>query len=221
MVAPGHVGYNGIGARTIEGVEIPAVYTNPDSVRLPTPYSGTYCEEQLNTMVAVQTLLLLEHAGADATDVEGSFGYKACASEGWEPEAFVEIHCNGAKDERAHGIEVWHEHDDTAGIALAVHLLGMLTSYTGLASRGLKDMDSEHNDDDWRDQHDALFEHIPIQKRRFPLVLVECGFLSNPADADFLIRRENHERIATALCHGLDVFFESMTDGPGAGGSSR
>ena len=218
IIAPGHVGYKGIGARVVEGLEVPGVGTNPDSVRLPLQYSGLFCEEQLNTMVAVQTLLILEHAGANARDCEGTFAYKACVAQGWQPEAFVEIHCNSSAP-TGNGVEVWHDGDKTS-VALSVHLLSFLVNYSGLASRGLKDMESEDNAGTWKDQHDALFEHMPVQERGFPLVLIECGFLSDPGDAAFLIDPANHEKLATAICHGLDVFFESTTDGPGAGGSS-
>ena len=218
LIAPGHGGYNGIGARTIEGREYRALYTNPDTVRLPTRYTGAFNEEQLNIMIVTETLLIMEHARANARVCPGTFAYKACVAEGWQPEVFIEVHCNSARAD-ADGIEIWTDGDNES-VILAMHLLTHLTGYTGLGSRGLKDMESEDNVGTWKDQHDALFEHLSLDKRRYPLVLVECGFLSSDKDAAFLTALENHEKIATAICHGLDVFFESKSEGIGAGGSS-
>jgi N-acetylmuramoyl-L-alanine amidase len=69
-------------------------------------------------------------------------------------------------------------------------------------------MESKDNEGDWRNQHDALFEHLPVAERSFPLVLVETGFLTNQQDADWLTDLANHEKIATAIVYGLSAYFQ-------------
>ena len=203
LVAPGHVGYAGVGAK---GIASAPYYSNPPYVRTGTRVAHNYCEEQLNAYIVADTLDVLSHTGGLSRLCVGPFAHKACIAQGWQPDAFIEVHCNAFSDPAVRGFEVWHD-GDAASETLARMIARRFLSYTPIPSRGLKLMQSQENDEDWRDQHDALFEHMPVQERTFPLVLVECGFLSNQQDADYLTDLRNHERLASALVHGLNDFF--------------
>lgn len=44
-----------------------------------------------------------------------------------------------------------------------------------------------------------------------PTVIVECGFLSNPAEADLLIQESYQDRVARAIFLGILSYYESVT----------
>lgn len=212
LVSPGHVGYKGIGAEVL-GVG----YDNPESARTGTLVSRNYNEEQLDSYIAHYALSVLEHAEADCDLVCGPFAHKAARGIDWKPEVFVEFHMNACKEKpEAHGFEIWHEHKDEQSKVLAICLVGFLMKL-GLNSRGLKDVET---DGLRKRNRSALFDYLPLASRSFPLILVECGFLTNEQDAFFLTNFYNLEQIAGAACEGLDVFFSNRSDVHGAGGNS-
>jgi len=202
MLAPGHVGYKGIGAKSIENVP----YYSNDGSRDVTLDSAGYNEEQLNSYIVADTLAVLEHTFVTPRICVGPFYHKAAQAYAWQPDAFAEVHCNAAEDRDAHGFEIWTD-NDPASVALAKAIGKRFLSYTPLKFRGLKNMESADNAGTWKDKHDALFKHMPLSERAFPLVLIECGFLSNPTDAAWLIDLSHHEKIAAAIVHGLNDFF--------------
>ncbi|HCT89828.1 MAG TPA: N-acetylmuramoyl-L-alanine amidase [Lachnospiraceae bacterium] len=42
-----------------------------------------------------------------------------------------------------------------------------------------------------------------LKKTNVPIIIVECGFLSNPEEADLLLTAEYQERVAQAVCEGI------------------
>jgi hypothetical protein len=208
MLSPGHVGYRGLGARVIEGTEYPALYTNPMAVRYPTRHSRDCNEEELNSYIVADTLVVLEHTYALPVFCCGSFTHKATRAKMVKPDAFIEVHCNAYTDEDVRGYEIWTD-GDAKSVALAQEIAKRMMSYTPIPPRTpiLKDMESEDNTGSWKDQHDALFEHLPEAERDYPLVLLEVGFLSNPQDAEWLTNLAHHQKIAAAITHGLESFF--------------
>ena len=202
LLAPGHVGYSGIGASIVGG-------SNPLRTRMGTRVAHNCNEEQINSYIVADTLSVLEHTDCHARLCVGPFSHKACIANAVQPDAFVEVHCNAFSDPSARGYEIWHD-GDLKSIQLAKEIAKRFMSYTPLPFRDLKDMDSEDNQGDWRNQHDALFEHMPAAERGFPLVLIECGFLTNQVDADYLTDLRNHDRIASAIVHGLDCYFANQ-----------
>jgi len=182
LLAPGHVGARGEGTCNA---------------------SGEYSEEAVNARIVADTLSVLEHTGALPFFMAGTFALKATHAEQIKPDAFIEVHCNGFDKPAPHGFEVWH-FGDPQSIALAKHLAKRMLSYTPITCRGVHDMRVlAQPRDDWKQKHNALFRTVEAR----PLVLLETGFLTNPDDAAWLTDFDNHDRIASAIVHGLNDFF--------------
>jgi N-acetylmuramoyl-L-alanine amidase len=203
MISPGHVGYIGIGAATLPGEH----YPNPESCRTGTAIAHNHNEEELNSYLAADTIAVLEHTWARPYWCAGSFANKAIRAATIKPDAFVEIHCNAFHDRNAHGYELWHYGDlDSENLAGAIGK--RMQAYTPLRNRGVKNMAVERLDEAWKLKHNALFRNVPHR----PLVLLECGFLTNPVDAAYLTNFANHEKIVSAIVHGLNDHFKFERD---------
>ena len=44
-----------------------------------------------------------------------------------------------------------------------------------------------------------------LRRTRTPTVIVECGFLSNPEEAELLVSGEYQEKIAEAVAEGIET----------------
>jgi N-acetylmuramoyl-L-alanine amidase len=99
---------------------------------------------------------------------------------------FVSIHFNDSPNRSIHGAEVYYKSRCSEDIARNV--LTQITALPGVASRGVRT---------------ANFR--VLQKNRYPAILVECGFLSNPAEGRRCANGAFHEAVATAITRGLMV----------------
>lgn len=48
-----------------------------------------------------------------------------------------------------------------------------------------------------------------LKKTSIPIIIVECGFLSNPEEADLLLTADYQERVAQAVCGGILEYLDS------------
>ena len=55
-----------------------------------------------------------------------------------------------------------------------------------------------------------------LKKTSVPLVIVECGFLSNPEEAAMLQTEEFQDRTADAICMGIQKYLETCSDQTGS-----
>ena len=101
--------------------------------------------------------------------------------------AFLSIHCNAHTSPEAMGVETWHFPGSPAGavLALAVHRRLVELRYT--KDRGIK-------------QSAALYV---LRATACPAALVECGFLTSPADLAVLRRPAWQAKIAAAITAGI------------------
>lgn len=110
---------------------------------------------------------------------------------------FVSVHCNSTRNPTAHGIEVFF-HDNredkahgTASRKLAESVLSRVIRRTEAVSRGVK-----------------KGNFYVIRETTMPAILVESGFISNPAERDLLRNREYQDKIARGIVDGVDSFFK-------------
>jgi len=116
----------------------------------------------------------------------------------------VSIHCNAAGDPLAHGTEVWCFAEteagggESTGHRMAQAIQGELVTL-GLRDRGVKVIF------DRREGKYVARELWVLRKTRRPAVLVECAFISNPEEAQFLGDDLGgfKERLAVAVFKGL------------------
>jgi len=110
---------------------------------------------------------------------------------------FVSIHCNSTRNPTAHGIEVFfHDNRDDKAHSnalkkLAEAVLGRIIRRTEAVSRGVK-----------------KGNFYVIRETAMPAILVESGFISNPAERDLLRSREYQDKIARGIVDGIDSFFK-------------
>jgi N-acetylmuramoyl-L-alanine amidase len=98
---------------------------------------------------------------------------------------FVSVHFNGAPRTAADGVETYYYSGQSAGLAEAVHR--RLLAATGL-----------------EDRHVRRRGFFVIRNTRCPAILVEPGFLSNPADAARVDGSPAYrQRLADAIARGI------------------
>ena len=103
------------------------------------------------------------------------------------PVLVVSIHQNSFSDEAAKGAQVFYyaksEESETAAQIVQNSLLEFDPSNT----RTIK----------------GNTEYYMLKKTSVPIIIVECGFLSNPEEAEMLILNEYQEEITESICIGL------------------
>jgi N-acetylmuramoyl-L-alanine amidase len=99
---------------------------------------------------------------------------------------FVSVHFNYSPNRSIHGAEVYYK--SRCSEKIARHVLTQLTALPGVASRGVKT---------------ANFR--VLKKNRYPAILVECGFLTNPAEGQRCRSGSFHEAVAAAITRGLMI----------------
>lgn len=109
---------------------------------------------------------------------------RARISNGQSNAIFVSIHFNHARRRGAEGVEVYYRSRPSRKIA--GHILEELDELPATGSRGVKT---------------ANFR--VLKRNRYPAVLVECGFLSNPSEAARCASSAHRERLASAIATGI------------------
>lgn len=104
---------------------------------------------------------------------------------------FLSVHCNSAADRRARGFEVVYAAPDPESAELGRRIVRALSLiYPGVVIRGVIP--------DTRTPHGSLTVlRRNYRKRR--AVLLECGFMSNPADLEMMRRPEYGLAIGRAV----------------------
>lgn len=111
---------------------------------------------------------------------------------------FISIHCNGSPNTAIHGTESHvHTMSSHKAVRLAKAFEKEFSGKAGRRSRGVKDTDDR--------------EHS-LQVLKFTemtSVLVECGFLTNVKEANYLNTAYGQDIIASALFRGMRTFLQA------------
>ncbi len=99
---------------------------------------------------------------------------------------FVSIHFNDAPRSAVSGAELYYKSPESR--ALAQNLLKNITTVPGATSRGVR----------------VANFHV-LRKNKYPAVLVECGYFSNPTEGGRCATPAYRERLAEAIADGLFV----------------
>ena len=111
------------------------------------------------------------------------------------PEAiFVSLHANTFSEAIYHGLQVWYSpnHPDAAVLAECIR--------AGVT----KTLQPENH----RQSKSAGSNIYLLYHLQMPAVLVECGFLSNPAECRMLEDDTYRDALAHALCDGILAYYE-------------
>lgn len=161
-------------------------------------------EKDINLSITQKLRAYLEAAGFvvhmtresdDALYVEGDSNKKAAdmksrirTMEEKQPEFAVSIHQNSFTQESSFGAQVFYFGHSEEGKRLAQCL--QTTIKTVVA-------DENHR------EPKANESYYLLKKSPCPMVIVECGFLSNQREAGLLVTEEYQEKMAWAICLGI------------------
>ena len=111
-----------------------------------------------------------------------------------EVDYIISIHQNSFAGESSHGAQVFYQSSSEVGKALAEELQNELVS----------SLDPENHR-----QAKANDSYYLLKKTVKPIVIIECGFLSNREEADKLIQDEYQKQAAEAIANGLFSYIEN------------
>jgi N-acetylmuramoyl-L-alanine amidase len=105
---------------------------------------------------------------------------------------FISIHCNANEHKSVHGTESHvHSMKSTASVSLANEFEKEFISKAGRHSRGVKDSDD-------REHSLQVLKYTNMSS-----VLVECGFLTNEVEANFLNTSNGQDILASSIFRGF------------------
>jgi N-acetylmuramoyl-L-alanine amidase len=110
-----------------------------------------------------------------------------------KPDCAVSIHQNSYPDESVKGAQVFYYQDSLEGKKLGEVIQEKL----------IEEVEPENHR-----QAKGNRSYYLLKKTDAPLAIVECGFLSNPAEAEKLITEEYQEQVAEAVCKGIVDYLE-------------
>ena len=111
-----------------------------------------------------------------------------------EVDYIISIHQNSFAGESSHGAQVFYQSSSEVGKALAEELQKELVA----------SLDTENHR-----QAKANDSYYLLKKTVKPIVIIECGFLSNREEGDKLIQEEYQMQAAEAIAKGLFSYIES------------
>lgn len=103
----------------------------------------------------------------------------------WDADYFISLHTNASDNSSASGSEAFVYRRNSAAEALADSILTELNASTGLRNRGVMVRPSLY----------------VLRRTRMPAVLVELGFITNPADASLMA--EDPILFAAGVANGI------------------
>ena len=144
-------------------------------------------------IVALDTALrlqkLLQRAGlrtvmTRTTDVFVPLSVRTAIANAEHDAIFVSIHYNAARRSGAQGIETYSENN--RGAALAARIQRDIVTRVRTENRGIRSA-----------------EYYVLRNCRLPAVLVECGFLTNPIEAQLALTPAYREQVAEQIAAGI------------------
>ena len=104
-----------------------------------------------------------------------------------KPDLVVGIHQNSFTDSKASGAQVFYYAESEKGKEAATVMQEELKAVDPENIREIKGNSS----------------FFMLKKSKAPTIIVECGFLSNPEEAERLVTDEYQEQLADAICSGI------------------
>lgn len=111
------------------------------------------------------------------------------------PQVTVSIHQNSYPEEYVHGAQVFYYTGSAEGQSLAERIQRQLI---------------EKADPENKRQIKANDSYYLLKKTGIPIVIVECGFLSNSAEAEKLCSEEYQEQLAWAIQMGILQYLNTL-----------
>jgi N-acetylmuramoyl-L-alanine amidase len=146
-------------------------------------------EKNMNLDVALRVKPILEKAGyrvimTRSTDVFVPLGTRVAIANSYPNAIFLCIHFNSASRSGASGIETYFYSTESAPLAASIHSAvvgGAPSGNRGVRRRG----------------------YFVLRRTTIPAVLVECGFLTNPTEAQFAQTTAYRQKLAQEIARGV------------------
>lgn len=117
-----------------------------------------------------------------------------------ENAVFISIHMNSYSSPQYSGLQVWYSQNNADSEVLA-----------NVIQAGNKSLLQPDNKRKIKSATSAIFL---LDKATCPAVLVECGFLSNPAEAAIFETNEYRQKVALTLCSSILDFLYAKKEDP-------
>lgn len=157
-------------------------------------------EKNFNLDIATRLSLLLQEKGAKVfisrnQDYFLSLDQRIAFANQNRPDCLVSIHLNSALTPKASGFEVWISTNSksrqySSSLMLAKFIRSAFQKNTPLADRGVRK-------NAFRIIHET---HVPS-------VLVECCFLSNKQDLEWVSKEEQRQKLAHCIMQGIHAYY--------------
>ena len=105
----------------------------------------------------------------------------------------VSVHHNSYPKEEINGPQVFYHEQSQKGKEIAEFMQKHLI---------------EELKPEWERESKPNESYYILKKTKIPIIIVECGFLSNKREADLLATDEYQDKVANAICSGLIKYFE-------------
>ena len=146
-------------------------------------------EKNMTLDVALKLKPILEKAGyrvvmTRSTDVFVPLGTRVAIANSYPNAIFVCIHFNSATRSGANGIETYFYSAESAPLASSIHSAvvgGAPSENRGIRRRG----------------------YFVLRRTAIPAVLVECGFLTNPSEAQYALSNSYRQQLAQEIARGI------------------
>lgn len=146
-------------------------------------------ESMMNLDVAQRLKAILQASGYRVimtrdSDVFIPLGTRVAIGNSYRDAIFVCIHFNATPRRSASGIETYFYSSQSLGLASAIHYYvagGAPSANRGVRRRGF----------------------YVLRNTRIPSVLVECGFLTNPTEAQYAQNSSYRQKLALEIAHGI------------------
>ena len=113
-----------------------------------------------------------------------------------QPDAVISIHQNSYTDSSVKGAQVFYYSHSREGEAVAKIL-----------QESLQEIDPENHR-----RAKANETYYLLRRTKVPTVIVECGFLTNPEEAEKLSGEEYQEQVAEAVAKGIAKCLEYLNE---------
>lgn len=108
------------------------------------------------------------------------------------PKLVVSIHQNSYSDTNVKGAQVFYYEESREGKAASE-----------LMQKSLLEIDADNHR-----QAKGNNDYYLLKNTEAPVIIVECGFLSNPEEADLLIKEEYQDELADVISKGIVAYLE-------------
>ncbi len=155
--------------------------------------NGIY-EKNITLDISKRVADLLEKKGYEVVmtrdkDSTVSLQDRVAISEAAQPEIFVSVHVNSSNSDSPNGVETHYYKDNSLMLAKTLH--ASMLNHVNANDRGL-----------------FKSKFYVINHTTAPAVLLEIGFISNPAERAQLVSESRKQATAKAIAEGIDAYFK-------------